>query len=142
MTDTEVTSKRGDAIDDRDTRPPEPTSHGPAKAPKPLVPLLLTLVAVAVAAFLGHAMWRVYMGGPWTRDATVRAYVVTMAPEVSGRIIELPVLDNQYVHKGATLLAIDPTNYEIAVGQAQASVQQAQGSVQNVDGQMAVQQAR
>jgi hypothetical protein len=32
-------------------------------------------------------------GAPWTRDGTVRAYAVTMAPEVAGRIIKLPVAD-------------------------------------------------
>jgi len=37
------------------------------------------------------------MGAPWTRDGTVRAYVVTMAPEVAGRIVELPVADNRFV---------------------------------------------
>ena len=45
-------------------------------------PVLLTLAAVATAVLLGYAMWRAYAGTPWTRDSTVRAYVVTMAPEV------------------------------------------------------------
>ena len=82
------------------------------------------------------------MGAPWTRDATVRAYVVTMAPEVAGRIVELPVIDNKYVRKGDLLMVIDPTNYRIAVSQAEAAVQQAQASVQNIDAQMTVQQAQ
>ena len=42
-------------------------------------PFLITLAAVVLAGLLGWAMWGVYMGGPWTRDATVRAYVVTVA---------------------------------------------------------------
>jgi multidrug resistance efflux pump len=82
------------------------------------------------------------MGAPWTRDATVRASVVMMAPEVSGRIVELHVVDNQYVRKGDPLMVIDPTNYRIAVSQAEASVQQAQASVQTIDAQMIVQQAQ
>jgi hypothetical protein len=53
-------------------------------------------------------MWRAYMGTPWTREGTVRTYVVTMAPEVAGRIVELPVADNQFVHTGDLLLVIDP----------------------------------
>ena len=61
-------------------------------------PLLITLAAVALAIGLGRAMWDAYMGAPWTRDGTVRAYVVTMAPEVSGRVVELRVADNQFVH--------------------------------------------
>ena len=58
----------------------------------------------------------------------VRAYVVTMAPEVTGRIVELPAVDNRYVRKGDLLMAIDPTNFTIAVSQAEAAVQQAQAS--------------
>ena len=72
------------------------------------------------------------MEAPWTRDGTVRAYVVTMAPEVVGRIVELPVADNQFVHKGDLLMVIDPTDYRIAVKLAEAAVQQAQVSAQNL----------
>jgi multidrug resistance efflux pump len=61
---------------------------------------------------------------------------------VSGRIVELHVTDNQYVRKGDVLTVIDPTNYTIAVSQAEASVQQAQASVQTIDAQMIVQQAQ
>jgi multidrug resistance efflux pump len=68
--------------------------------------------------------------------------VVIMAPEVSGRIVELHVTDNQYVRKGDLLMVIDPTNYAIAVNQMEASVQQAQASVRTIDAQMTVQQAQ
>jgi multidrug resistance efflux pump len=95
-----------------------------------------------VAGLLGWAMWRVYVGSPWTRDATVRAFVVKMAPEVAGRLVELPVVDNKYVRKGDLLMVIDPTNYAIAVSQAEAAVRQAQANVQNVEAQIAVQQAQ
>jgi RND family efflux transporter MFP subunit len=97
-----------------------------------VVPLLITAVAVALAAWLGTTAWNVYMGAPWTRDGTVRAYVVTMAPEIAGRIVNLPVADNQFVHKGDLLIQIDPTDYKIAVDLAQAAVTQAQASNENV----------
>jgi multidrug resistance efflux pump len=102
----------------------------------------MTLIAVAIAAPLSWAMWNTYMATPWTRDGTVRAYVVTMAPEVFGRIVQLPVADNQFVHKGDLLMVIDPTNYKIAVELADAAVQQAEASIQNIDAQVAVQQAQ
>jgi RND family efflux transporter MFP subunit len=60
------------------------------------------------------------MGSPWTRDGTVRAYVVTMAPEVAGRIVKLPIADNQFVHKGDVLFEIEPADYRIALESAQA----------------------
>jgi multidrug resistance efflux pump len=89
----------------------------------PLAPILITLGTVAVAASLVWAMWEAYMAAPWTRDGTVRVYVVTMAPEVAGRIIKLPVADNQFVHKGDELFEIDPADYRIALDQAQAQAQ-------------------
>jgi multidrug resistance efflux pump len=90
------------------------------KARIPVIPILITLGTVAVAALFAWAMWQAYMGTPWTRDGTVRAYVVTMAPEVAGRIVKLTVADNQFVHKGDVLFEIDPADYRIALEQAQA----------------------
>jgi multidrug resistance efflux pump len=111
-----------------------PDTAAPAASRRRLrvVPVLITLATMVVAAGLGWAMWGAYMEAPWTRDGTVRAYVVTMAPEVAGRIVDLPVADNQLVHKGDLLMVIDPTNYKIAVSLAEAAVQQAQANAQNV----------
>jgi multidrug resistance efflux pump len=89
-----------------------------------LLPFAITFGAVAVAGALGWAAWQAYMEAPWTRDGTVRVYVVTIAPEVAGRIVELPVADNQFVHKGDLLMLIDPVDYQIAVRQAEAEVEQ------------------
>jgi len=134
MSDVETKSKR----DIPAGTPAEVWS--PAPVPRPLfrrrlriLPLLITLVAIAVAGVLGRAMWNTYMGAPWTRDGTVRVYVVTMAPQVSGQIVQLPVVDNQFVHKDDLLMVIDPTNYKIAVSLAEAAVQQAQVNAQNAE---------
>jgi multidrug resistance efflux pump len=144
MTVAEVTSKRNKAADDLDRDAPSrrPDFRAITRRRMEIGPFLITLATVALAGLLGWAMWGVYMGAPWTRDATVRAYVVTMAPEVAGRIVELNVVDNKYVSKGDLLLVIDPTNFKIAVSQAEAAVQQAQANVQNIEAQMTVQQAQ
>jgi RND family efflux transporter MFP subunit len=121
-------------------RPPPETSEADkliarSRAPPPRRPLvlrmLITCVAVALAVGLGWAAWDAYMGAPWTRDGTVRVYVVTVAPEVAGRIVDLPVADNQFVHRGDLLVGIDPTDYKIAVSLAGAALQQAQANVKN-----------
>jgi multidrug resistance efflux pump len=144
MTVTEVTSKRDRTADDLDGGAPSlpPESRAATTRRMQIRPFLITLAAAALAGQLGWAMWDVYMGAPWTRDATVRAYVVGMAPEVAGRIVELHVVDNKYVRKGDLLLVIDPTNFKIAVSQSEGAVQQAQANVQNIDAQMNVQQAQ
>ena len=135
MTDVDVRTRReAEAENSAITESAAPTS--PRIAPGRrlrIFPLLITLVVVAVAGMLGRAMWNAYMGAPWTRDGTVRVYVVTMAPEVAGRIVELPVKDNQFVRKGDLLLVIDPTDYRIAVSLNEAAVQQAEANAQNAE---------
>src|SRR6266446_2922154 len=133
MSDVETEAKREGAAAESPEAvwSPEPTPRETPRRGLRIVPLLITLAAIAVAVVLGGAMWDAYMAAPWTRDGTVRAYVVTMAPEVAGRIVELPVADNQFVHKGDLLMVIDQTNYKIAVSLTEAAAQQAMVNAQN-----------
>ena len=134
MADTELRSRQ-------EAAPKAPRAdplHTPELAPRRrsrirILPIVLTLIAVIIAAALGQVMWNVYVGAPWTRDGTVRVYVVTMAPQVAGQIMKLPVADNQLVHKGDLLMVIDPTDYKIAVDLAQAAVEQAQVNARNIE---------
>jgi multidrug resistance efflux pump len=135
MADTELRSGGKPA-------PEAPAAAEPFRAPEPaprrrsrlrFLPFLITFVVVAIAAAFGRSMWQVYMEAPWTRDGTVRVYVVTMAPQVAGEIIKLPVADNQLVHKGDLLMVIDPTDYKIALDIAQAAVLQAQVNARNAE---------
>jgi multidrug resistance efflux pump len=98
-----------------------------------LVPILVTLAAVAAAVPFARKTWDIYMGTPWTRDGAVRAYVVTLAPEVAGRVVELPIVDNQLVHKDQLLMVIEPTDYTIAVKLAEAAVEQARANADNLE---------
>ena len=116
-------------LERRDLDHVDPTNVVPvaARVSKPglgTVPLVITLAATALAIVAGALMWDAYMGAPWTRDGTVRTYVVTMAPEVAGRIVQLPVKDNQFVHMGDLLLVTDPTDYKNALQLAEANVEQ------------------
>ena len=105
------------------------------------VAVVVTLAVLGLAALAGSAAWNAYMGRPWTRDATVRAYVVTMAPEVSGRIVELAVADNQFVHKGDLLMVVDPTDYRIGVSLAEAALEQARATAENAQAESRRRQA-
>jgi RND family efflux transporter MFP subunit len=109
-----------------------PERHG---ASPRLVPVLITVILVAFAAVAAWAAWQAYVAPPWTRDGTVRAYVVALAPEVSGRITQLPVVDNQFVHRGDLLMEIEPTDYALAVDTAQANLDQARANAVNKEAQ-------
>ncbi|MDR0211212.1 MAG: HlyD family secretion protein [Pseudomonas putida] len=96
---------------------------------KPVLSKALTLAVLAVALVLGWFAWDYYTRAPWTRDARVRADVVTLSAEVAGRIIELPVHDNQFVKQGDLLLQIDPARYELAVLHAERAVEVARAAL-------------
>jgi len=86
------------------------------------VRFLLTLVVLAAAGFLGYDMVQYYLYSPWTRDARVRADVVTVAPDVSGYITDLRVRSDQFVKKGDILFVIDQERYRLALADAEATV--------------------
>lgn len=142
MSDTATRAELGNNPDVRAVPLAEPTARKARRSPIPVISVLITLATAALAGAAGWAMWNAYMGAPWTRDGTVRAYVVTMAPEVEGRVVELPVVDNQLVHKGDLLLVIDPTNYRIALELSEAAVRQAKANAQNIEAQIPVQEAQ
>ena len=59
---------------------------------------------------------------PYTSDASVRTFVVRLRPEVSGKVIEVAVHDNQIVRTGDLVYRIDPTPFRIAVERAEAKL--------------------
>ena len=134
MSDVKLRSDRAAPDgDDASDVPDHPASERPpTRSRSRVIPVLITLATFALAVPLGWATWGAYMGTPWTRDGTVLVHVVTMASEVAGRIVQLPVVDNQFVHKGDLLMAIDPTNYRLAVSLAEATAQQARIVQQNL----------
>ena len=87
-----------------------------------VVRVLLTLVLLVVAVFLGYDLARYYLYSPWTRDARVRANVVTVAPDVSGYVDDIRVRNNQFVHKGDVLFIIDQERYRLALADAEATL--------------------
>lgn len=78
---------------------------------------------VVVAVLIGWALWRYYMLSPWTRDGRIRAETVTVAAEVFGKVTELDVVENQFVHRGDALFTVDPAEYRLAVAKAEATLE-------------------
>ena len=105
------------------------------------LPPLITLAVVALALVLGFFAWTYYTRAPWTRDARVRADVVTVSADVTGRIVELRVKDNQHVSKGDLLLSIDPARYELAVLHADRAVEVARAALGQSQAAIAANQA-
>jgi multidrug resistance efflux pump len=84
--------------------------------------VIATLVITAGGIIAGIQLWQRYMLTPWTRDGRVLANSVTIASEVSGRIVDIRVRENQLVKKGDILFIIDQSTYKAALDIAEASV--------------------
>jgi multidrug efflux system membrane fusion protein len=83
---------------------------------------LVALAAVVAAFGLGGVALVRLDRQPRTHDAFLYADSAGLAPEVSGRIVELKVRDNQSVVAGQSLLVIDPEPFELRVRQTRAQV--------------------
>jgi multidrug resistance efflux pump len=85
-----------------------------------MVRLFVTLSMVALAVVAGSWLWQHYLYSPWTRDSRVRADVMMIAPDVSGWVVKLNVVDNQDVKAGDLLMTIDQDRYRAELEQAEA----------------------
>ncbi|MDR3762535.1 MAG: HlyD family efflux transporter periplasmic adaptor subunit [Acidobacteriota bacterium] len=105
----------------------------------PKIPVAIVIVVLAVLA--GVFVLCDTRSHPRTDDATVRADYVEFAPEVSGRIVSLPVRDNQYVHKGDVLFLIDPRAYQYALDQALADQQLLESQIDDAQRRIAAERS-
>jgi RND family efflux transporter MFP subunit len=89
-----------------------------------------TLLILAVAVLAGLVIWDYYVTAPWTRDGAVRVQVADVAPQVSGQITEIRVVDNQYVHQGDVLYVIDPFDFQVALDTDKAQLREKAADLQ------------
>jgi RND family efflux transporter MFP subunit len=89
-----------------------------------------TLLILVFAVLAALVIWDSYVTAPWTRDGSVRVQVAGIAPQVSGQITEVRVVDNQYVHQGDVLYVIDPFDFQVALDTDKAQVRQKAADLQ------------
>jgi len=88
---------------------------------------LLIPVAVVIVISVGVWLW-VTAGRETTDDAQTEAHVVQISARVGGTVASVVAKDNQMIDAGATLVEIDPRDYQIAVDRAKAEVADAEAS--------------
>ena len=106
----------------------------------PLRPIAMAVVLLA--AFFMVAAIFMERRTPSSSQATVQAYVVGIAPEVGGRVIEVGATDNSRVAPGQVLFRIDARQYELAVNEAEARLAQVGQSIGASTASVDVAQAR
>lgn len=126
LVETSPQARGGDAIDDHPASlsPAPKDQRNRAWASSRTLKRLATVVIASVAILIAVLTWQHYVNSPWTRNGSVRVLVANVAPQISGRIVELRAVDNQFVHKDDVLYIIDPFDFEVAVRVATAQLQQ------------------
>jgi multidrug resistance efflux pump len=59
---------------------------------------------------------------PYTSNASMRVFVVRVAPEVAGKVVEVNVEENQRVRAGEVLFRLEHTTYRLVAAQAEAEL--------------------
>ncbi|MEX0405372.1 HlyD family secretion protein [Aquibium sp. LZ166] len=94
---------------------------------------LLLMIAVPAALVVGGGyVWAT--GGRYqeTENANLRQARISVTAEVSGRVIEANVSENEHVRAGDVLFEIDPEPYRIALAQADAALAAARLQVEQL----------
>jgi RND family efflux transporter MFP subunit len=89
-----------------------------------------TLLMLVLAVLAALVIWDYYVAAPWTRDGSIRAQVANVAPQVSGQITQIRVVDNQYVRQGDVLYVIDPFDFQVAFDTDKALLRQKAADLQ------------
>ncbi len=99
------------------------------RKPKLGTRFLTTAAIIGVAVVAAGFLYVRFIQRPWTRDGQVSANIVMVAPRVTGVIVSVGVIDNQFVNKGDLLFEIDPDDYELAVASAQVQLEESRQQV-------------
>ena len=89
------------------------------------------LIIVAIALGVGvYFYWNKLSETETTDDAQIDAHISPIGPRVGGTVVSVSVDDNQSVQAGAILFQLDPTDYKVALAQAQAELANAEAAAQ------------
>ncbi len=100
------------------------------KSRRPLIIAIAVVVALLLVAFFVY-YYLSHKGKAETDDAYTDGYVVAVAPRVSGQVVSLDVVDNQFVHKGDPLVHIDPRPFTFSRDQAKGNLDALKAQIAN-----------
>ena len=114
--------------DNNSPTPPETVPPTSVDKPAPAAPaarsgLFRPVLGLVIVVFL-FVVWRILTSYViYTDDAYVRSDLVALAPQVTGHLAVISVVDDQEVRRGDLLAQIDPTPFQLAVNSTQAALQ-------------------
>ncbi len=109
--------------------PSPPVGARPGRRRRWRIPaLIILLIALSVG---GYLLWT-YLGTyESTDDAQIDGHVDAISARITGHVSEVLVEDARVVKAGDVLVRIDPSDYQVAVAQAEANVADAEATLRS-----------
>ena len=108
----------------------DPTANNGANGERRRRGLLAGVAVLALIASGVFGYWFLFMRGiVYTDDARFGGHLVDLAPEINGRLIDVPVHEGLFIQKGTVVFRLDPTIPQSALNQAEASQVSAQAGL-------------
>ncbi len=101
-------------------------------------PTKFLITGTVIVAVIGAILWTYwdYVVNPWTRNGQIMAQVIQITPRVTGTIVDLPIIDNQFVKKGDLLFQIDPRTYESTLDGARGMLAETEDEIEALAAQV------
>ena len=120
--DKKKDGQRSNKKEDKEDNDKDDKTEDGQKKPKSKLPIIILIIVAILALIGGLIYWLMTRNQESTDDAYTEGNAVSIAPKVSGYVVENRVNDNIFVHAGDVLLKIDPRDYIVARDQAQANL--------------------
>ena len=100
---------------------------------------MLTAVYIGIVG-IGFVLLMMNMYHPYTKDSRFYAYTTPIVPQVKGKVLEVPVRENQSLKKVDILFKIDPQPYEFALQQSKSELAAAERGIELREGRTGARQ--
>lgn len=97
--------------------------------------LKITVIVIVTTLLVigGGVFYYLTKGHVSTDDAFIDGHIFAVTPRVAGYVISVDINDNQEVQEGQTLLSLDPTEYEVALAEARASLAESESTLTSLE---------
>jgi membrane fusion protein (multidrug efflux system) len=114
-------------VADTTPTPPEPEEITETAQPQSRRRVIIVIVIV-VLAVVAVAIWWHSTFSEDTDDAQVNGHLIQVSARINGHVAKVDVDENQLVKQGDVIAELDPSDYQVAVENAQAALASAQAN--------------
>jgi membrane fusion protein, multidrug efflux system len=104
-------------------QPEQKAPEAPKKSRRGLIIVIVLILVIAAGAFYWHSTY-----SEDTDDAQISGHLIQISTRINGQVVKINVDENQYIAKGTVIAELDPSDYQVAVENAEAAVASAKAA--------------